>query len=179
MTDWPAVVGRHANEVWRTAYRLVGNDADASDCVQEAFMAVLDIARRETVQSHGALLRRVATRKALDHLRRRIRDRARYTSDVEPDTLYAADPGPADRLAGAELADRLRAALPHLPEPQAEVFCLCALDGMSYRDAAHALQMTSSAVGVALHRARAALRERLGATGAKVEATKESGVSHD
>ena len=59
--------------VWRTAYRLLGNRADADECFQEAFLAALEVSRREPVRDWGALLRRLAAARALDRLRRRYR----------------------------------------------------------------------------------------------------------
>ena len=70
MTDWEAVVGQHVEIVRRTVYRLVGNDADAWDCVQETFLEAVKIDRREPVRDWPALLRHLATARALDLLRR-------------------------------------------------------------------------------------------------------------
>ncbi|HUU23109.1 MAG TPA: hypothetical protein VM389_11310 [Phycisphaerae bacterium] len=36
MTNWEGIVAEHAGAVWRTAYRLVSNAADADDCMQVA-----------------------------------------------------------------------------------------------------------------------------------------------
>jgi RNA polymerase sigma factor (sigma-70 family) len=61
-----------------------------------------------------------------------------------------------------ELSERLREALSHLPQKQAEVFCLHALCGWSHREVGERLNMTENAVGVTIHRARQRLRELLG-----------------
>ena len=52
-------------------------------------------------------------------------------------------------------------ALGQLPERQAEVFCLHALEGWEHAEIAKQMRITSDAVGVLLHRARARLRELL------------------
>ena len=75
MTDWRNIVSRHGPAVWRTAYRLLGAHADAADCFQEAFLAALQMSRRQRVRSWPALLQTLTTRRALDELRRRIRRR--------------------------------------------------------------------------------------------------------
>jgi RNA polymerase sigma-70 factor (ECF subfamily) len=64
----------------------------------------------------------------------------------------------------AELSERLRRALARLPEGRAEAFCLHALSGWSYDEIGRQLGMSSSAVGVNVHRARVRLREILGET---------------
>ena len=69
MTDWDAVVSQHVAIVQRTVYRLVGNHADAWDCIQETFLEAVKIDRREPVRNWPALLRHLATARALDLLR--------------------------------------------------------------------------------------------------------------
>jgi RNA polymerase sigma-70 factor (ECF subfamily) len=68
---------------------------------------------------------------------------------------------PADQAVAGELSERLRDALSHLPDRQAEVFYLFALCGWSHRELAERMQMTDNAVGVTIHRARQRLRELL------------------
>ena len=69
--------------------------------------------------------------------------------------------GPEERAVAVELAERLRAALAQLPDRQAEVFCLHAMCGWSYRELGERMRMTDSAVGVTIHRARQRLRTLL------------------
>jgi DNA-directed RNA polymerase specialized sigma24 family protein len=77
MTHWPTLVRDLGPSIWRTAYRMLGNHADAADCVQDTFAAALALSRREPVTSWPALLRHLVTRNALDRLRRRYRERSR------------------------------------------------------------------------------------------------------
>ena len=74
MTDWEAVVGQHVEIVRHTVYRLVGNDADAWDCVQETFLDAVRIDRRGPVRDWPALLRHLATAQSMDLLRKRSRE---------------------------------------------------------------------------------------------------------
>ena len=50
MTDWEKIVSQHVGVVWRVVHRLVGNHADAWDCVQETFLEAVKIDRREVVR---------------------------------------------------------------------------------------------------------------------------------
>ena len=52
-------------------------------------------------------------------------------------------------------------ALTEIDPRQAEAFCLVALEGHSYDEAAHEMNVKTNHVGVLLNRAKAALRERL------------------
>lgn len=163
MTDWRRIVSRHGPVVWRTAYRLLGAHADAADCFQEAFLAALKLSRRQRVRNWAALLQTLATRRALDELRRRIRRRNGETA-VDLSAVPSSNPEPVERLQATELSQQLRQALTELPDKQAEVFCLRFLDDLSYRRIAKELDLSRSAVGVLLHRARRSLGEALSPT---------------
>ena len=160
MTDWQTIVDQQGPRVWRTAYRLVGNAADASDCVQEAFVSALAYSREHTVRDWSGLMVRLATHRALDLLRRRRRDGCCVALEdwsgvgaCLSDPTLAAEQG--------ELAGRLRLALAQLPARQAEVFCLRTLQELSYRQIAAQLEMSLPSVAVSLHRARHTLRHLL------------------
>ena len=161
MTDWRVIVDGHGQLVWRTVYRLVGNHADASDCFQETFLEAVRVDRREPVRDWSGLLRRLATARALDLLRVRYRQRDRCDPAADATLAESHDPGPPLQAEARELVDRLRIALAQLPRQQAEVFCLCRLDCLSYREAAARLAVDTNTVGVLLHRASKRLRELL------------------
>jgi RNA polymerase sigma-70 factor (ECF subfamily) len=157
--DWDALLRAHGGLVWRTAYRLLTNDADAADCFQRAFLAAYELAAAEPVRHWPALLARLATARALEMLRARRRDRGR--SEALRDDPPGAAPGPLDAAAEGELAESLRAALTEIDARQAELFCLVHLEGLTNEQAAQQLGVTANHAGVLLHRARAALRQRL------------------
>ena len=161
MTDWQDVVSRHSGLVWRTAYRLLGRHDEAADCLQDAFLAAWEISKSQRVRHWPALLVRLATRRALDRLRRRLRQTSRCRDLPDWSSLPGREPTPQEHLAGAELAAKLRLALAQLPDRQAEVFALRCLEDLSYRDIARQLELKVSAVSVLLHRARGRLRELL------------------
>ena len=161
MTDWTTIVDQHGQLVWATAWRLLGNPADALDCYQETFLEAVKVARREPVDNWGALLRHLATARALDSLRARCRRRNRTDPRADPAALASCAAGPGQEAEADELAERLRVALAQLPHDQAEVFCLSCMDKLSYREIGERLTLTTNAVGVLLHRARQRLRELL------------------
>jgi RNA polymerase sigma-70 factor (ECF subfamily) len=160
MPDWPEILRRDGPAVWQTAYRLLNNRADADECFQEAFLAALEVSRRETVRNWCALLQRLASARAVDRLRERCRRRAREQT-ADWNALPGSEPPPSRAAEEAELAQRVRAALTQLPAKQAEVFCLHGLEDWSYSEIAEQLSLSLDAVGVLLHRARKRLRELL------------------
>ena len=160
MDEWSRIVQQHGQAVYRSAWRLLGNEADAADCFQDVFVSAVEISRRTTVRSWPALLHWLVTVRALDRLRRRLKLAARH-EDHHAEQLVSPRAGPLEQAQAAELAARLRAVLAELPAGQAQAFCLRVLDELSYEQIAQAMGVSVSQVGVLLHRARARLRERL------------------
>jgi RNA polymerase sigma-70 factor (ECF subfamily) len=143
MTDWSQVVRRHGPLVWKTAWRLLGNEADVADCFQNAFLAALEVSRRQRVGSWAALLRYLATVKALERLRQRYRRADRLVPLADFPVADTRSPAPHRAAEADELAMNLRNAL------------------ADYRQIAEQLGLTVSHVGVLLNRARTQLRRRL------------------
>ena len=104
MTDWESIVEEYRPLVWQTAYRVLGNETDAADCFQEAFISALEVARREQVRNWAALLRRLATMRALDRLRQRRRQAAHFDPTPEDMPLAGEDPEPFQMAEAAELS---------------------------------------------------------------------------
>ena len=162
MTDWEGIVERDGPAVWRTVYRLLGRRADAEECFQETFVAALELWRREPVREPRAALLRLATARAVDRLRQRYRRTGRETA-AEWESVPHRGEVPPQQAATNELSQRLREALTLLPDKQADVFCLHALEGWSYAEIAQGLGISVDSVGVSLHRGRAKLRAALAA----------------
>jgi RNA polymerase sigma-70 factor, ECF subfamily len=159
MPDWPEILSRDGPAAWRAAYRIVGNRADADECFQEACLAALNVSRRQVVRQWSALLRRLAAARAVDRLRQRRRRRDRE-QDADVAEL-AGGISPTERVEERELAERLRAVLAMIPPQQAELFCLHCLEQWSYQEIADELGISTSRVGVLIHRARAKLARLL------------------
>ncbi len=158
MTDWDGILERHGRMVWRTAYRLLGRADEAQECLQETFLSAVQLSRRQRVRNWQALLRRLATARALDRLRARTRRERREENAAVLDTLADRRADPVETVQAADLASGLRKALAQLPPREAEVFALRFLEQMSYREIGRALGLKVNAVGVLLHQARDRLR---------------------
>jgi RNA polymerase sigma-70 factor (ECF subfamily) len=159
VVDWQVIINKHGPTVWRTSYRLLGNEADAADCFQETFISALEFSRRQHVRNFSALLVRLATARAIDQLRRRFRRSRRETDSADWNCMQSSNPSPAQQAQHKELSEDLRKSLSQLPSQEAEAFCLRYLNDMSYRQIANELGIKANAAGVLLHRARAKLRE--------------------
>jgi RNA polymerase sigma-70 factor (ECF subfamily) len=160
MIDWDELIRREGSAVWRTVYRLVRNQADADECFQETFLAALELSNRQPVRNWPALLQRLATRRAIDRVRKRWR-RERREEAADLALAEAAQSDPSQQAEAEELSSALRWALAQLPTRQAEVFCLHELGDWSYQQIADQLGISANAAGVILHRSRQKLQELL------------------
>jgi RNA polymerase sigma-70 factor (ECF subfamily) len=159
--DWQAIVDEHGPQVWRTVYRLVSHREDALDCYQETFLQAARYAPTHTVSNWGALLRQIASARALDCLRRRYRTASQSTPLALASDRLASEPTPDIQAELSELIDGLRRALASLPPRQAEVFCLREIELMSTAEVARQLGVTPDDVATWLHRAKSKLSQML------------------
>ncbi|MBN2588721.1 MAG: RNA polymerase sigma factor [Sedimentisphaerales bacterium] len=159
VVDWQIIIEKHGAIVWQTAYRLLGNYTDTSDCFQETFISALKVCKRQKVRNFPALLARLATTRAIDMLRVRFRlESNNLTNDFNMGNLNN-NPDPAKYVQKQELATKLQKALVQLPIQEAQVFCMRYLNDMSYRRIAKELNIKTNTVGVLLYRAKEKLRK--------------------
>lgn len=169
MDSWSDIVRQYSPLVRKSAYRLLGNDADAADCLQEVFMNAVTSYRPSDVRNWLALLRRLTTCRAVDMLRQRLRQVGRVSDLADWTAVPCTKPGPGQSAEDRELAAQLRRCLALLPEQQAEVFCMACIEDLSHDEIAEHLGIATGNVRVLLHRARARLRELLPASEASAE----------
>lgn len=74
MHDWQEIRVKHGRLVWKTACRILADENDAMDCYQDVFLEAFQRVGENPVQNWPGLLRWLATRRAIDRLRRRRRE---------------------------------------------------------------------------------------------------------
>ena len=151
---------RHRTTAYRVAYRLLSNEADALDAVQDGFINVLRNLKQFRAQStFRTWLLRIVSHAALDLGRSRRRREARFVDSL---TDHASNEVTMqDVMNGAELRQLLEQALATMPEAQRQTFVLH-LDGeLSYQEIAEALQLPIGTVMSRLYYARQKLKELL------------------
>lgn len=159
----------HSPHVYGLALRLMENEAEAEDVLQETFMnAFRAIQSFEGRSGLGTWLYRITYNTAMMRLRKRKATAVSVeeTMDAEdgqliPEALFDWCCLPEEDFASGEVKTELEAAIHELPEIYKAVFVLRELDGLSTEETAVALDLTISAVKVRLHRGRLWLRERL------------------
>ena len=148
---------------YRVAYRLLGNEADALDAVQEGFVKVL--VHLDTFQRRSSFktwLLRVISNAALDLGRQRGRQEFLSLDAAESDDREGpqplADANPALGLERADMRHLLDDALASLPPAQRRTFVLHAEAELSYREVAEVMDISIGTVMSRLYYARQKLR---------------------
>jgi len=154
-----ALAAAHGGDVFAAALRVTGEPAQAEDIQQTVFIRLLEKPPSAAVQNWKAYLCAMATRSAIDELRRA--QRWRRFGDHWLSARISPDPQPPVRLSDQQRARALRRALGRIPKKQAECFALRFFDGLELREIASLLSITPNAVSVSLNRATKSLRERI------------------
>jgi RNA polymerase sigma-70 factor (ECF subfamily) len=157
---------RYRLAAYRVAYRLLGNEADALDAVQEGFVkALTHLHGFQGRSSFKTWLLRVVSNAALDLGRQRGRREVlslevAEAGDSSPPQLITADDA-ARGLERSDLRQLLDQALATLSEVQRQTFVLHADAGLSYREVADTLGISIGTVMSRLFYARQKLRAYL------------------
>ncbi len=153
------LVRAHQDRLYTSLVHYFGNEADALDVVQDAFVQALQkLPRFEQQSSFYTWLYRIAFNLASNRVRRRRREREILADHAPP--RDAAEPA-SRRLERDETIEQVRAALAGIPDPYRSVIVLRELDGADYATIAQILDIEVGTVRSRLHRARAMLKESL------------------
>ena len=154
MSDWEEIVSEHGPPTYRSAWRILRQTEDCEDCLQDVFVEAHKLYLAGKVTHWRTFLSRLVTFRALDLLRRR-----KKTTSLDHMQLFDASIGPEAAIIAAEDIVRVRELIAELPKHQAAVFCLVHLEELSHVEIANTLNITTNAVALALHKARASLRQ--------------------
>src|SRR5881275_80366 len=157
---------RYRQIAYRVAYRLLGNEADALDAVQEGFVkALLHLPGFQGRSSFKTWLLRVVSNASLDLGRQRGRREAQSLDVLGRNDPDGQEPltldDPALGLHRGDLRRALDHALAQLPPAQRQTFVLHAEAELSYREVAEALGISIGTVMSRLFYARQRLRTLL------------------
>jgi RNA polymerase sigma-70 factor (ECF subfamily) len=165
------IIERYEQKVWQLAMRLTGDQQDAYDLSQEAFLKVYRYLTQFRGQSNfSTWLYRVVTNSFYDEMRKRKRrpqvavslDSTITTKDGElTRELPSFAAGPEDLALQCELQQTVRTALARLPEEYRVVLVLRDLEDHSYEEIASILRLNLGTVKSRISRARLALRKLL------------------
>jgi RNA polymerase sigma-70 factor (ECF subfamily) len=157
---------RYRSVAYRVAHRLLGNDADALDAVQDGFVkALVHLRGFQGRSTFKTWLLRVVSNASLDLGRQRGRREALSMDSLGLQEREGLEPpapeNPAVRLEREDLRQQLHQALAKLPEAQRRTFILHAEAELSYREVAEVLGISIGTVMSRLYYARQKLRAYL------------------
>lgn len=159
------LVERYQNVLYNVAYRMLGNEQDAADAIQDALLSAYRGIGRFRGGSFKGWLLRIVTNASYDILRRAKRcPTESLDAGGEIDWHEGlADPGePPETLAERrDLSRRVQRALAMLPPKQRVVVVLVDLQGLSYAETARVLGVPVGTVRSRLSRGRQAVRDQM------------------
>ena len=164
------ITTRNNQRLFRTAWSVLRNHADAEEVVQEAYLKAFN--SLETYGGKSSLstwLTRIVYNTAIDRHRALKRRRAElqqqdiailneYQSRYSPESISRS---PESELIRKQFSELLKSAVARLPDDFRSVFVLRDIEGMSVIETADALQIKEATVKSRLFRARRALRNDL------------------
>ena len=156
------LVERHSRSVYRSAYRVTGNSADADDVVQETFLrAYRALGSFDARAAMATWLNRIAINCSLDLIDSRRRRESRH-ADPEALTTVAATSASPDRVAlGAEMQRAVAEAMDQLSGNERTAFVLRHFEGMPLEEIGQILGIQLSATKNTIFRAVRKLRAQL------------------
>jgi len=166
-----ALVNRYEGKVYRLSMRMLRNQEDAEDALQEAFLQVYrGLKSFEGRSTFSTWLFRLATNVCLMKIRHRETEPAKLLpledylpqhEDGEHPQIQKWPERPEDVLLNKESREKMLEALEELPAEYRAVFILRDVEGLSNVEAGETLGISVAAVKSRLHRARLTLRGML------------------
>jgi len=163
------LVLHYQDSVFNTALRILGDEDQAADASQEAFISAFKSINSFRGGSFKAWLMRTVTNACYDELRRKKR---RPTTPLEPDTedgdemdspRWLADPNmtPDQQAEADEVEHAIQHCLNNLPLEFKTVVIMADIQGMDYAEVALTIRVPLGTIKSRLARARLRLRECL------------------
>ncbi|MGA3343527.1 MAG: sigma-70 family RNA polymerase sigma factor [Terracidiphilus sp.] len=162
-----ALVMRHSSSLFRVAFRIIGNEADAEEVVQDALLrGYRKLESFESKASFGTWIYRIAVHCALDRIRQRNgNDTSRVADERDPeqDQVQVADEaaGPDRLLLSGEIGAMQQDAMRGLTATERTAFVLRHMEERTTEEIAAVLGIAPNAARQAVFRAVQKLRRRL------------------
>ncbi len=167
------LVERHSHNVFRLAYRMTGNQHDAEEVVQEAFLrAYQKLSQFAERANFGTWVYRIAANYAIDRMRQRRNEDAQRELpgrgadeglELDPMNIVPdAAPSPERLAQSGEMAEHLRRAMNALTPAERTAFVMRHWGGSGIEEIAAALKSSTSAAKNTVFRSVQKLRQALG-----------------
>lgn len=160
------LIDRHASAIVNLAYRMIGNQAEAEDLAQEAFLAAFKaLPTFRADAKFSTWLYRIASNKCKDWLRVKRPGQGQYDVDADEqlDLHVSEDRTPEDLLSQQQVAKELNEAIQRLPPLYREAFVLKHIEGLSYEEMEDILGVGGDTLKMRVYKGRVQLSRELAA----------------
>ena len=158
LAQYQQAITQHRQRVFSFAHYSLRAKEDAEDITQEVFIKLWQHWQKIDHSKLGAWLMRVAHNAVIDHVRKQ-KNVASQTDDYAEPEEQAAEVLTEEQVDDGRFKEELMASIKLLDDPFRSIIILRDIQGMSYSDIQHTLDMSESQVKVYLHRGRRKLRE--------------------
>ena len=161
------LVENYRNRVFSTVLNILQDSKEAEDAAQETFIQVFESVKSFREKSSlSTWIYRIATRKAVDKIRRRktrqkLHQLLPWWMPEEKKSTDAMFYHPGIAAENKEKAAILFKAIESLPEKQKLAFTLIKIQGMNYEEACEVMQQNIKAVESLISRAKVNLQKEL------------------
>ncbi len=143
--------------MYNVAYRIVGNEDDASDVLQESFISAFrNLESYRADATFGAWIKRIVVNKSINALQRR-----KFEPIPEDDRWDVAEEEVAVPYADDLTVDRVKKSINQLPDGYRSVLSLYLLEGYDHQEIGEIMSISESTSKSQLNRAKTKLRELL------------------
>jgi RNA polymerase sigma-70 factor (ECF subfamily) len=154
--EFEALFQEHYSMVYRTAYSILNNEADAEDVLQTVFLRLI---RREFPPEFRSNAKGYFYRASVNLSLDTIRKRKRFELTDDAERFEAAGPSPSDTDHAEQIHKRLADAIAGLNPEAAHILILRYAHNYSDAEIAKLLGTSRSAIAVRLFRSRARLKK--------------------
>jgi RNA polymerase sigma factor (sigma-70 family) len=152
------LVSKLSRQLYGIAYRILRNQEEAEDAVQEVFLKLWNMGGRlDDYSSIEALSVTMTKNFCIDQLRKR-----RYSDDNSGETrnaFMAPEPSPLEQMEIMETSQILNKIIGHLPDTYRDMIQMRDIDGFSYEEIAEKTQQNINTLRVTISRARKIIRD--------------------
>lgn len=157
--EFSTIVENLKDKMYRLALRIVGNEFDAEDVVQEVVLKVWkNKAHFEGITNKAGWLMTLTRNQSID----KTRSKHRRTNSIDDYThVSSKTPTPEESLTTNDLLTKVKILYDQLPENQKTVLHLRDIEQYSYDEIAEITGYTKNQVKINIYRGRQALKEKL------------------
>jgi RNA polymerase sigma-70 factor (ECF subfamily) len=156
------LVERHSRAIFRSAYRITGNTADADDVVQETFLrSYRALGTFDARATFTTWLHRIAVNCALDLIDARKRREGRIDAGSDMAAIASHDASPDRLVLGSEMQRAIADAMAALTGNERTAFVLRHFEGMPLEEIGQILGTRLNATKNTVFRAVRKLRQQL------------------